>query len=253
MVVFTDRLTVVDRHDGKRSINQYDVGEEIGHGTSSTVVSAVDKKTGAHRALKIFSKSVLRKQREASSRGINLSPGNDRAQVEVECLTLLAERSHPHIISLHEVIDQPDRDKLILALDLGDLGELLEWQNESSSYLCRWSSPSTSPWALPEDCAKRCFRQLALAICHLHKTAMICHRDVKPGNCLIRKDDSGSPHLLLADFGVAERFDDAGSPPTYTDTVGTYPVVAPMDPTLTTFICDIWCSTVHSTRGLQWR
>lgn len=82
---------------------------------------------------------------------------------------------------------------------------------------------------------------------------MICHRDVKPGNCLIRKDDSGSPHLLLADFGVAERFDDAGSPPTYTDTVGTYPVVAPMDPTLTTFICDIWCSTVHSTRGLQWR
>ncbi len=50
--------------------------------------------------------------------------------------------------------------------------------------------------------------QLLDALAHVHECGLI-HRDVKPANILLRATGTGPLHVLLADFGLALRPDDA--------------------------------------------
>ena len=96
---------------------------------------------------------------------------------------------------------QADRKHLIGLLDYGSgdgyVWEILEYAREGSLEELLRHSPA--PWAAPQVLAV--FDQLAPAIAYANSLGMV-HRDIKPGNILIR---SMNPlDMVLADFGLTK-------------------------------------------------
>jgi serine/threonine protein kinase len=103
--------------------------------------------------------------------------------------TLLASVDSPHIIAVY---DHGELDgRLFIATQLirgGDLGELLA---------------RSGPPPLVEGL--EIVAQLASALADAHEAGVV-HRDVKPGNVLLRREDAGW-HAYLCDFGIAHAGD----------------------------------------------
>ena len=93
---------------------------------------------------------------------------------------------HPHVVRVVEILDDPNREKLYIVMELmpgGSLEQLLKRKiltiNESRSF----------------------FIQLMQGLAHCHRAdPPVVHRDLKPANLLL---DSNHTHLKIADFGVA--------------------------------------------------
>ncbi|WP_344240279.1 serine/threonine-protein kinase [Actinocorallia libanotica] len=95
----------------------------------------------------------------------------------------LARIDHPHVVTIHHIIDEPDMPYPWLVMELVR-GESLQ------DRLARGTMTPAE--------AARTGRGVLAALQAVHR-AGICHRDIKPGNVLLRAD--GSP--VLTDFGIA--------------------------------------------------
>ncbi|CAG8647553.1 12368_t:CDS:10 [Acaulospora morrowiae] len=194
--------TVTETQDGERCLNNYILKEEIGHGAYGTVIMAVDK------AIKEFSKSRLRKRDKANylrrpprgrggrgwnARGRAASVPNDvptdplyliRSEVAV-----LKKLNHKNVVALYEVLDDPDNDSLYMVFEICENGVLMDVS----------INKKTTPF--PNDRCRRYFREMILGFEYLHENEIV-HRDIKPDNLLLSKDDV----LKIVDFGVSEIF-----------------------------------------------
>ncbi|KAH6715327.1 BcCMK3, calcium/calmodulin-dependent protein kinase [Leptodontidium sp. MPI-SDFR-AT-0119] len=202
-------------------INQYIIKDEIGRGSFGAVHLAVDQ-YGTEYAVKEFSKSRLRKRAQsnilrrphgfkrpghlaASSSGLN-SPlhrhsasdihnnqeqGNPLYLIKEE-IAIMKKLNHPNLVSLIEVLDDPEEDSLYMVLEMCKKGVVMKvGLNEQAD---------------PYDCEKcrHWFRDLILGIEYLHAQGVV-HRDIKPDNLLLTEDDV----LKIVDFGVSEMFEKA--------------------------------------------
>ena len=147
-------------------IGPYELGERIGGGMC-LVYDARDTRTGARVALKIARMGSDEITRERMMR-------ESRADVELD---------HPNICRLLDFdVDPQGRPYLVLEFVEGDtLKSILK------------AGPLSARQAI------RLGARIADALAHAHGRGII-HRDVKPGNVMIRGD--GSPVLL--DFGIAK-------------------------------------------------
>ncbi|WIG60649.1 MAG: hypothetical protein OJF49_003397 [Ktedonobacterales bacterium] len=133
-----------------------------------------------------------------------------RQQFEREAKTL-ANLTHPNILPVHDYGVQSDL--LYLIMDYAPGGSLADAIKGNGKHPLKLPAPV--PFAVD------LISQVASALQYVHERGII-HRDVKPGNVLIRVED-GQWHVLLADFGVARGVDTSGR----TQVTGTFLYMAP--------------------------
>lgn len=98
--------------------------------------------------------------------------------------------NHPNLVSLIEVLDDPEEDSLYMVLEMCNKGVIMNVGLQENA----------TPYS-EEEC--RCwFRDLILGIEYLHAQGVV-HRDIKPDNLLLTDDDV----LKIVDFGVSEMFE----------------------------------------------
>ncbi|KAL0209334.1 hypothetical protein RCL1_007274 [Eukaryota sp. TZLM3-RCL] len=164
--------------EGRTMVNQYRLDQVLGKGSYGRVYKALDTNTGEFVAIKVFTKSFLRKKRLGSFNSEETALSNVRTEIAI-----LKKLNHPHVMSLYEVIDHPSADKIFIVMELADRPLMPE------SLAIRPIDINTT-WAL--------FRDLIRGLEYLHANGVI-HRDIKPSNCLV--DSKG--RLKISDFGVA--------------------------------------------------
>uniref|UniRef100_K3X1B3 Protein kinase domain-containing protein n=1 Tax=Globisporangium ultimum (strain ATCC 200006 / CBS 805.95 / DAOM BR144) TaxID=431595 RepID=K3X1B3_GLOUD len=107
-------------------------------------------------------------------------------------LSIWKRFKHRHIVVLREVIDTDESDELYMISELIDGGTVLDG--------------GTHCTPLNAELTKLYFCHLIEGIDFLHENKII-HRDIKPGNLLLKKDDEGGYILKIADFGVSHEME----------------------------------------------
>ena len=194
------------------------IKQEIGRGSFGAVHLAVDQH-GVEYAVKEFSKSRLRKRAQsnilrrphASRKVGHLAAGveynsplhrhstsdiPDQAEGEnplfliKEEIAVMKKLNHGNLVSLIEVLDDPNEDSLYMVLEMCKKGVVMKVGVDEKA----------DPY---DDESCRCwFRDLILGIEYLHAQGVV-HRDIKPDNLLLTEDDV----LKIVDFGVSEIFE----------------------------------------------
>ncbi|KAF2637689.1 Pkinase-domain-containing protein [Massarina eburnea CBS 473.64] len=202
-----------DDGSAQHRINQYLVKQEIGRGSFGAVHLAMDQ-YGHEYAVKEFSKSRLRKRAQsnllrrpsarrrrqgalAAGLGFNsplhrhsVSEENNSLDLIKEEIAIMKKLNHPNLVSLIEVLDDPEEDSLYMVMEMCKKGVVMQVGLEERA----------DPY--PEEQCRCWFRDMILGLEYLHAQGII-HRDIKPDNCLITDDDV----LKIVDFGVSEMFD----------------------------------------------
>ena len=153
--------------------SKYQLGDEVGRGSSGKVYKALNRDTGDFRAIKeipIRDVPVARLQ---------------AVQTEIEVLHTM---QHEKIVHYFETIRTDSHLYLVLEyMENGSLAGVVR------KYGC-----------FPEALVAMYMRQVLDGLEWLHSHG-VCHGDVKGANLLITKEG----HVKLADFGVARRLSDA--------------------------------------------
>ncbi|CAI6333242.1 unnamed protein product [Periconia digitata] len=205
-----------DDGTAQHRINQYLVKQEIGRGSFGAVHLAMDQ-YGHEYAVKEFSKSRLRKRAQsnllrrpsarrrrqgalAAGLGFNSplhrhssSEENNSLDLIKEEIAIMKKLHHPNLVSLIEVLDDPEEDSLYMVMEMCKKGVVMQVGLEERA----------DPY--PQEQCRCWFRDMILGLEYLHAQGII-HRDIKPDNCLITDDDV----LKIVDFGVSEMFDKQG-------------------------------------------
>ncbi len=175
--------------------------------------------TNCDQAVKEFSKSRLRKRAQsnilrrphAARRTGNLgatmnfgSPIHRHSASDVhgqeedgnplylikEEIAIMKKLNHDNLVSLIEVLDDPEEDSLYMVLEMCKKGVIMKVGMDDKA----------DPY--DDECCRCWFRDLILGIEYLHAQGVV-HRDIKPDNLLLTEDDV----LKISDFGVSEMFE----------------------------------------------
>lgn len=155
----------------KRTPSDFIFEGELGHGSYSTVVKAIDKRTKKVYAIKICSKAHIIRERKVKY-----------VTIEKNTLNLLARANHPGIVKLYYTFH--DADNLYFVLDYAPGGELLALLHKVGRFTEVWSKHFTI--------------QLVDTVEYMHSQGVI-HRDLKPENILLDREG----RLMITDFGAA--------------------------------------------------
>ncbi|CUI14512.1 protein kinase, putative [Bodo saltans] len=172
---------VVD-DDGMKSINGYLVLEELGRGSCAKVKLAFDAKNSRMVAIKIV-------------RRVDMTVrvgGQTQAQQQYQSLqreiAVMKKLRHKNIVSLYEIIDDPDAEKLYIVMQYVDNGPITTMKGDHCAII--------EPILL-----LRYARHIFAGLMYLHHHKVV-HRDIKLENILVSKERVA----YLADFGVSDVF-----------------------------------------------
>ncbi|XP_008544991.1 ribosomal protein S6 kinase 2 beta isoform X2 [Microplitis demolitor] len=148
--------------------DEYEIKEEIGNGSYSTVYRAVHKITKIEYAVKVIEK-------------IKRDPTEE---IEI----LLRYGRHPHIVTLRAVHEDERRVYLVLELLRG--GELLDRLIQRRNF--------------SEREAAEVIYTITSVVNYLHENGVV-HRDLKPSNILYAKPGGDPSTLCICDLGFAKQ------------------------------------------------
>ncbi|KAG5978474.1 hypothetical protein E4U55_006172 [Claviceps digitariae] len=123
-------LIDLDSINGRKTINQYEVIEEIGRGMHGKVKLARNLETGDNVAIKIIPRfSKKRRLGKVTA----LSP-QDKTKKEI---AILKKIRHLNVVALLEVIDDPELKKIYMVLEHVELGEIV-WRKKGLPHICQY-------------------------------------------------------------------------------------------------------------------
>ncbi|GAB2233682.1 hypothetical protein Drorol1_Dr00002910 [Drosera rotundifolia] len=177
----THKLVRSEDENGNKMINEYIRECKIGAGSYAKVVLYRSSIDGKQYAIKAFHKSHLLRQRVAPS---------ETAMTDVLREVLIMKMlSHPNIVNLIEVIDDPTTDHFYMVLEYVEE----KWDYEGSG----------PPGGLGEKLARNYLRDIVSGLMYLHSHNIV-HMDIKPQNLLV----SCNGTVKIADFSVSQVFED---------------------------------------------
>jgi eukaryotic-like serine/threonine-protein kinase len=148
---------------------RYRAPERIGHGGMGEIYRALDESLGRVVAVKLLS------ERYAEDQAV-------RRRFMREALAAARLSGEPHTVTIFDVGEWNERPFIVMEyLSGGTLDDLIARDG-----------------AQPDDRVMRWLGQAASALDHAHASGVV-HRDVKPGNLLLDRDES----VHVADFGIA--------------------------------------------------
>lgn len=128
-------------------------------------------------------------------------------------LNTLKQLDHPNIVRIVEWFEGREAYLLVMeAAQGGDLKKLLATSHHEENPASTTDSINLRQRrqkGLDETLVTNLTLQAVQALHYIHSQRVI-HRDIKPANMLLATNDLEKPRLLLADFGVAEFFEDQG-------------------------------------------
>lgn len=172
----------------------------------------------------VFLARQERLQRHVAVKMLTVEAAHDAAylaRLEREAQTL-ATLNHPHIVGCHDVLATDQGTFLVMPFVPGHLS--------ARDLLKRFGR-------IPEATVARIARDTASGLAYAHRKG-ICHRDVKPDNLLVYREDPTPPHtpeevflspharVMICDFGIARRVQ-PGSPGDTTRILGSPAYMAP--------------------------
>ena len=155
----------------KSKESKYTRTSKLGEGTYGVVYRAKDQK-----GQEIYSLKKIRLQAEEER----------IPSTAIREISLLKELAHVNIVKLYEVLHNPKKLTLVFEYVEQDLKKVID---------------KTNGKGLDMPLVKSYLYQLLRGVDHIHKNKVL-HRDLKPQNLLITKDDI----VKIADFGLARGY-----------------------------------------------
>ncbi|WP_405862913.1 serine/threonine protein kinase [Streptomyces sp. NBC_01515] len=158
---------------------RYRLEKRLGRGGMGVVWRATDQLLGRQVAVKEIAQDDSLSEEEARQQ-------RDRTLREARAV---AQLRHPHIIVVHDVVEQDERPYIVMELiDGGSLAERISGRG-------------------PVDAAEAA--RIGIALLGALRTAHaagVLHRDIKPANVLLQTaaDEADSERVVLTDFGIAQ-------------------------------------------------
>eukprot|EP00755_Sulcionema_specki_P036735 Sspe_Gene.22493::Locus_8573_Transcript_1_1_Confidence_1.000_Length_3755::g.22493::m.22493 len=199
--------TWTDRQ-GRKVVNQFVELSTIGEGTWGTVSLVQSLKSEKRYAMKVIGRGTTRTpaprdlsdpsrcsaDQNACSRQSSTStmaPWRQGGSLLTE-LEVLKKLTHPNIVKLMQIIDDPDHRVVYIILEYVKGGPVLHLNGEGVAV----EGP------LEEEVSKGYFKQVVEGLSYLHNNN-ITHSDLKPENILLERH-TGT--IKLSDFGVSVVF-----------------------------------------------
>ncbi|KAI6235596.1 Protein kinase domain-containing protein [Aphelenchoides besseyi] len=187
-------VTMVDQETNESYIqlNQYRLMEEIGQGSYGIVKLAYNEEDRNLYAMKVLDKLKLVKNfacfRPPPTRRNRPIPSTYRNPLQLvqREIAILKKLRHPNIVTLIEVLDDPNDNYLYMVFEYVERRSLLEL-------------PTENP--LDEETAWKYFRDTLKGLEYLHFQKIV-HRDIKPSNLLLSETDC----VKIADFEDSSQF-----------------------------------------------
>lgn len=167
--------------NGSKMVNEYVHKYKIGSGSYGKVVLYQSSLDGKYYAIKSFHKSHLLKQR--------VGPSETAMSDVLREVLIMKMLSHPNIVNLFEVINDPTTDHIYMVLEYVE-GKWVFKDDGSSG-------------GLGENTARRYLRDIVSGLMYLHSHNII-HGDIKPDNLLV----SATGTVKIGDFSVSQAFED---------------------------------------------
>eukprot|EP00924_Labyrinthula_sp_SR-Ha-C_P015195 maker-scaffold_9-snap-gene-11.11-mRNA-1 protein AED:0.05 eAED:0.07 QI:0/0.66/0.75/1/1/1/4/525/450 len=182
----------VELFEGReRQVNQYQLISQVGTGAFSEVFVCKDVYRQKTFAMKIFSRSYLKRKRQFLQFKHKMKVQTAMDDVDRE-IALMKKIDHKNVVHFYEFIDDPKGDHLYLILEYCTLGQILYWSSENSRYLKDRKLDTNRGFrgfsALEQSRALNVLKDICLGL-----------RDLKPENILL--DAFGT--AKIADFGIA--------------------------------------------------
>lgn len=182
-VVPRDLAKKADALVGKTIAKHFRIDARLAEGGMSAVYKAKDLLLGRDVAIKVLlpgrhftEESLLRFQREAKTVGV---------------------LNHPSIVSVYEMNTYAEGEPYI-AMEFVDGDTLATHIKKASAHESKF---------LPFEMTIDIMRQCASALSYAHNHGIV-HRDIKSGNIMLAREESGAWRAKLVDFGIARALEE---------------------------------------------